>query len=240
MTKLMIPASLALASTWLLTACSTAPEEPATQADTGYYNDQAIYLRGAIGPDTVTAVRQLLQEREGITTLRVTAQHSDPLAAMQLGYLLQHNELALYIEDYCLDNCANYLFPAAAERQLSEHGYVAWSGGAREESFVYEWQSYILPGLRNFVTRYSDAWLRREARFYERIGITQDMNTYGFDPGVGCMQYGDYAGFYYDDASLLSLSLTVTIDTGPELTERYSDDYCRVDLTDRLRLVQPE
>ncbi len=214
-----------------LSGCSsTASVEPLSQV---FIDSNAIVLHGAADKDAVEALLQLATSHPNIKKFRVRSSGGDPMAAMDWGYYLHQHDFTLEVEDYCFDSCANYFFPAAYARKLQPNAVVAWSGGAMQESWGYQWQSYSLPGMRSVVSHYLNANLRRETRFYQRIMVYQKLTTYGFDSQVGCMNQGEYKGFYYTVADLLMLGIGRTSREGvnwEKTFSHYPSEYCLVKL----------
>ncbi|WP_113907335.1 hypothetical protein [Aliidiomarina celeris] len=216
-----------------LAGCSN---QQALEAESSTYvalEQDHFVIRGPIDMDATRKLTALFESNSSIRTLAISSDGGDPMAAMQLGYLLHRNQFTLEVEDYCLNSCANYVFTAAYERKLTADAIVAWSGGATEESWVQQWSFYILPGIRHVVEQYLDAFLRRETRYFDRINVDQQITAYGFDANVGCMQGGSYRGFYYDSADLLVMGVGRTSREGSSWVstfDHYPSDFCKVEL----------
>lgn len=219
-----------------LTACTSAPSTPAGSVELRH---EVIYLEGYLSHDLREQLQAVSNQHPHIAQLEVNSQRGDPMAAMQMGYFIQQRGLQVIVNEYCLEACANYLFTAAPARYVGATGVVAWNGGALEQSWVYQWQSYILPGVQNFVTRYADTYLRRETRFFQRINVDQHVTTYGFHPRIGCATEAQ-RGFFYSEADLLSMGVAPTYFADSSDTYAnylISQGFCQVDLVDRLLLI---
>jgi hypothetical protein len=217
-------------------ACSSAPAPPEGRVS---FQDRVINIDGHISAATLEELVRLTEANPDVRHLRVTSKRGDPMAAMQIGYLLQQKQFVIEVSDVCLEACANYLFTAAEERIVHDNALVAWSGGALDHSWIYQWRSYILPGLKSFVTLYADTYLRRETRFFQRINVDQHITVYGFDKNIGCVD-NSYRGFYYSAADLLSMGVGVTRfipEHGTQDFQITNSNYCRVDLSNRLLLI---
>lgn len=229
--KIIIKTCLVITALATLSACSSSPE--AKPEANVYIDDDTFVLDGATDKAAVESLFMLATNNPDIKRFRVRSAGGDPMAAMNWGYHLFKHEFSLIVEDYCLDSCANYFFPAAYERILQQNAVVAWSGGAKHENWVYQWQSYSLPGMRSVVSHYLNASLRRETRFYQRIMVYQNLTMFGFDKQVGCMDSGEYKGFYYTVADLLMLGVGRTSREGASWDKtfaHYPNDYCLVKL----------
>lgn len=217
-------------------ACSSPPASPEGRVT---LQDKVISIDGHLSAAILEELVQLTEANPDVRHLRVTSKRGDPMAAMQIGYLLQQKKFVIEVTDMCLEACANYLFTAAEERVVHANAVIAWSGGALEHSWIYQWRSYILPGLKNFATRYADTYLRRETRFFERINVDQHITVYGFDKNIGCVN-NSYRGFYYSAADILSMGVGATRfvpEYGKQDFQIADGSYCQVDLSNRLLLI---
>ncbi|EGN76330.1 hypothetical protein A28LD_0066 [Idiomarina sp. A28L] len=220
----------------LLSACSSSA--PDTGASIQIYSNH-FAIQGKITNSTVNRFEELVAEYPEITQLHISSETSDPMAAMQMGYLLQRNEFDLFVTDVCTQACANYIFTAAKTRTVEKGAVVAWSGGALEQSKFSDWTSTLFPGVGNFIAQNASAYLRRETRFFNRINVDQYITVYGFDQNIGCMTE-HYEGFYYSEADLLSMGLgpsTFAETDTSRVPNPNTDRYCQVDLSNRLLLI---
>ncbi|TRW49357.1 hypothetical protein FM042_00345 [Aliidiomarina halalkaliphila] len=218
-----------------ITGCST-PVEPEGLADI-YVDDGVVHYSGPLNTPSFNHLRELFEQDNPPRILAVNSVSGDPMAAMQIGYLLQRHQVTLRIRERCEGLCANYLFTAASVREVYPEALITWSGGALNQSVILQWESYILPGIRDFVTRYSDQYLRRETRFFERVSVDQHITIYGFHPRLGCM---DYERFNYSWPDLVSLGIGETRFVQHTYKDAFShadNDICRVDLSNRHLLL---
>ncbi|MGX5914537.1 hypothetical protein ACR0ST_07380 [Aliidiomarina sp. Khilg15.8] len=227
------------AATFLLSACSSTPDAPEdlAQIDT---DGSLLIIEGYINQATVDRIRQLSTDHE-FSRLRVNSPGGDPLANIQLGGWIHRRQLDIEIQEQCLHSCANYLFTAAKRKTIYPGAVVAWSGGALEESWTQQWQNYLIPGVRHVVEQYLDRFLRREIRFFERVGVDQRITVYGQDEEHGCMS-DDMQGFYYSVPDLLSMGVYDVNTPGRNWNEAFADygeQFCQVELgsqSDRIIL----
>lgn len=220
-----------------LSACSSQPV--VYHQDNLRVEGNRLILDGIISEATPPRFQQLVDENPNLQAFVVNSESGDPLAAIQLGYLLHRSELPLIVDGQCLGQCANYLFTAATHRTVTATSVVAWRGGAMSHSRVLPWRNYMLPGTRDFLTRYSDAYLRRETRFFERINVNQDITVLGFDERLDC-DVETMEGFYYSPAGLLALGLgATTFEQESEPFAHYPDNYCKVNLSNYFNFARP-
>ncbi|RUO38776.1 hypothetical protein CWE13_03835 [Aliidiomarina shirensis] len=196
-------------------------------------------IQGKVTNSTVEQLENLVADYPEVTELHISSETSDPMAAMQLGYILYRNAFDLRVTDICKQGCANYIFTAAKTRTVDEGAIVAWAGGALEQSRLSEWTSTLFPGVGDFIAQNANAYLRRETRFFNRINVDQYITVYGFDKNIGCMTE-QYQGFYYSEADLLSMGLgpsTFAETDTSRVPNPRTDRYCQVDLSNRLLLI---
>lgn len=225
-----------LASAMLLAACSTSSPPPPS-GDVSVADDE-ISIRGFISEVTVGQLRALTEGQQ-FSRVRVDVYDGDPQAAMQIAYFIHRHQLDLVVEGDCLGPCANYLFTAADTKYLEQDAVVAWFGGALAESWTQQNQGLLVPGIRHVAEQYMDAFLRREIRFFERIGVEQSITSYGYTEASGCNQ-ADYAGFYYSLPQLLRFGVADIYTASGDWRnafEHYPEQFCQIDLSSEHEII---
>ena len=225
-----------VAASVMLTGCSTR-FEPTTPSATVKVTAQELEIRGFIDESTIAQVRALGSNYD-FKRIRVDVEDGDPLATMQLGYFIHRRELDLVVDTLCLGACANYLFTAAKTKYLDHESIVAWSGGALSSSWTQQNQRYLVPGARFVAEQYMDAFLRRENRYFERIGVDQAVTQYGYEKASGC-QTGA-RGFYYKVPELLRFGIAdIEVARGDWKTafDHYPDTFCLVNLSREFEVI---
>lgn len=220
----------------ILSGCSTTAESPPRSA-TVKVTDQELEIRGFIDESTIAQVRALNSNYD-VSRIRVDVEGGDPLATMQLGYFIHRRELDLVVDTLCLGACANYLFTAAKTKYLSPESVVAWSGGALSSSWTQQNQRYLVPGARFVAEQYMDTFLRRENRYFERIGVDQAVTQYGYEEASGCSDAS--RGFYYSIPELLRFGIAdIQIARGNWQTafDHYPNTYCQVNLSREIDVI---
>ncbi|RUO21149.1 hypothetical protein CWE08_06050 [Aliidiomarina iranensis] len=223
-------------SVLFLAACSSPPPDDGAEVQV---SSNHFTIEGKVTRATVEQLDNLVGQYPEIKQLRISSDTSDPMAAMQLGYILYRNDFNLYVTGICKRACANYIFTAAKTRTVNEGAVVAWAGGALEQNKLSEWTSTLFPGVSNFIAQNANAYLRRETRFFNRINVDQYITVYGFDKNIGCMTE-QYQGFYYSEADLLSMGLgpVTFVDSNSNMAQMVGQGrYCQVDLSNRLLLI---
>lgn len=216
-----------------VSACSSTQSEPDNLAEVET-DGPLLIIDGYIDQSTVDRIRQLSVDHN-FSKVRVNSPGGDPLANIQLGGWIHRQELDIEVYEQCLHSCANYLFTAAQEKTIHPGAIVAWSGGALEESWTQQWQDYLIPGVRHVVEQYLDRFLRREIRFFERVGVDQRITVYGQEDESSCMS-DDMKGFYYSVPDLLSMGVydvNTPEQNWDEAFANYGEQFCQVELSSR-------
>lgn len=225
-----------VAASAVLSGCS-ARSEPTNPSASVKITEQELEIRGFIDESTIAQIRAL-QSNYDFTRIRVHVEDGDPLATMQLGYFIYRRELDLVVDTACLGACANYLFTAAKTKYLGPESIVAWSGGAMSSSWTQQNQRYLVPGARFVAEQYMDAFLRREIRYFERIGVAQAVTHYGYEEASGC-PLGS-RGFYYTVPELLRFGIAdIQLAHGDWRTafDHYPDTFCQVNLSREIDVI---
>lgn len=224
----------------LMTGCSSQPDDstPATSAADVKITDQELEIHGYIDEATLTKIRAL-STNYSFSRVRVKIEGGEPLATMQLGYFIHRRQLDLVVDQYCLGACANYLFTAAKTKYLGPESIVAWSNGARSSSWTQQNQRFLFPGARFVAEQYLDSFLRRENRFFERIGVDQAVTEYGYAQASGCS--APQQGFYYTIPELLRFGIANVVPAHGDWRtafDHYPDSFCRVDLSNEIDVIR--
>lgn len=223
-----------------VTACSSQPETSTSSISTASVKvtERELEIHGFIDEAAIDKIRAL-STNYSFERIRVNVEGGDPQATMQLGYFIHRRELDLVVEEYCLGACANYLFTAAKTKYLGPESIVAWSGGALSSSWTQQNQRFLFPGARFVAEQYLDSFLRREIRFFERIGVDQAITEYGYAPASGCTD--SQSGFYYTIPGLLRFGIVDVIPARGDWRtafDHYPDSYCRVDLSNEIDVIR--
>lgn len=121
------PASALLpAAVCVLSACSSLPADPAPEQRVDLAAARAIYH----GPIDWYGVHRLqsLAGSHRLKVLEIDSRGGDAEAAMALGSWIHRQGMNLEVSRLCLENCANYLFPAANKKLIQPGAIVAWQG----------------------------------------------------------------------------------------------------------------
>lgn len=107
---------------------------------------------------------------------------------LDLGDWVYRKGLDVRVGAYCLSSCANYVFTAAPRRTVSNVAVIGFHGGmssmtftlggerkARYDAMTKEQQEAFLADQRKDIAPV----LQRETAFFKKIGVRQDITTYG-------------------------------------------------------------
>ncbi|NIB44301.1 hypothetical protein HBA55_32190 [Pseudomaricurvus alkylphenolicus] len=137
-------------------------------------------------------------------------------AGMNLGLFVHDNALDVEVKEICASSCANYVFSAARKKYLHRDSILVWHGGAMSDAIpsVNELKIKIedeiisaskitnkerLAAYREFGFRYVSDLIPRETKFFNKIGVQQNITVTGFGylPSDKKPRKKQYAGFYY-------------------------------------------
>ena len=157
-----------------------------------------IHYDGPLTPEDVAAIHDLLAP--GVTRLRITSTGGEIGLGMDLAEIVLDHGLDVEIGDHCLSSCANYVFPAGRQKILGPHSLLGWHGGATQEMEIDDPEAAA--ALRDYIAR----MIPRETAFFHRIGVAQELTTYGQRP-----EFADHAGcigWTYSRATMQALGIT--------------------------------
>ncbi|MEX5747671.1 hypothetical protein [Massilia sp. X63] len=120
--------------------------------------------------------------------LVITSVGGDVEVGLDLGEWASAKGLDVRVPAYCLSSCANYVFTAGARKIVAHDAIVGFHGGLSSATFkiegdmkpVYdamtkEAQSAFLADVKKDF----QPTLERETTFFKRIGVRQEITTYG-------------------------------------------------------------
>lgn len=122
------------------------------------------------------------------TTLAIRSRGGDVVLGMELGEWVHAHRLNVKVMEFCLSSCANYVFSAGARKIVSSHAMVGFHGGLSSsrdpidatgikgyESLTDTQKADINAQLKQVFQLQAE----REAAFFNRVGVRQDLTTYG-------------------------------------------------------------
>jgi len=156
------------------------------------------------------------------------------IAGIQIGHFIHKNKLNIYVNNYCMSSCANYVFVAAKKKRLSPHALVVYHGGVLQANAEDNYETFRnyrnkkqvgIAGKESSVKR-GDPRIKKyfkcsnketcfdEMRtmvldFYAQLGVDPYITTYG-QQGHFLETYHSYRydGFYYDIETMKSMGVS--------------------------------
>lgn len=110
-------------------------------------------------------------------------------AGMDLGSWVRAHKLNVRVMEFCLSSCANYVFPAGIEKIVSNFAMIGYHGGpGKLEKLTLDESAQkiydALPpdqqkALMAEVASISQQGGRREAQYFEQLGVRADISSLG-------------------------------------------------------------
>ena len=160
--------------------------------------DATAVYRGAISAEnnagffarvSALPVRLLLIDSEG----------GDVAAAIELADWVHARQLDIAVTGVCLSSCANYVFPAARQKEIRPGAIVAWHGNYHHLAHTGQWRDDVVLRMqrdgedRQTATRYVQSQVARlvalERDFFDRIGVDEQVCWIGKQPPYNVADY---------------------------------------------------
>ena len=131
-----------------------------------------------------------------------------------LGNIVYDHGLKVEVTDYCLSSCANYVFSAARQHRISNHAVIGYHGGTsgmeqQTRSFIEALPENEQDPTRLNLEKYMKSAINREKKFFEKIGVNQQITTLGQSPKYEALaEKEDYSGWYYSLEGLTALGVS--------------------------------
>ncbi|MDO6712789.1 hypothetical protein Q4567_18795 [Aliiglaciecola sp. 2_MG-2023] len=139
----------------------------------GIQNDVLVY-EGTITKSSNLAIFQAFEKaKEKPKRLIISSPGGDVGAGMELGEWIHSNKLNIEIKNLCLSSCANYVLPAGHIKYLHKDSILMWHGSAWQK----KWDT--TDSDESFYASYLPKMRKREAAFYNRIGVDNLITVYG-------------------------------------------------------------
>ena len=161
----------------------------------------SLLYTGLITPEAVARARGLLEASPQVGEVVINSAGGDVEAGMDFGEAIHERGLDVRVVDgLCMSSCANYVFPAARRKTIEPGSLVLWHGsmlqqglaGSIDFSRAEEQLGRPLTGFerwrgRRAVRSFVRAAGRRQAGFYDRIGVDATITVIGQRQGCGCI-----------------------------------------------------
>ncbi|MGL6115563.1 MAG: hypothetical protein ACRC1R_11150 [Cetobacterium sp.] len=111
---------------------------------------------------------------------------------IDLGEWVYDNKIDIYVKNYAFSSMANYVVPAGKNIFLYKNSMIGWHGGATQIPSNI-WESFIEKIL---LKKYMEKTRIREEKFFNKIGVKQEITTYGQKEQFKKYE-NDYIGWTY-------------------------------------------
>lgn len=126
---------------------------------------------------TMSTVRSFIQSNATCppSWMTVTSFGGEVEAAMVLGDWIFRNHINIRIPFICMSSCANYVFPAAPQKEIGPGGLVVWHGSVRQKDF----RAFMADYERIQAADQDDPFLSENSPKYQSLRrITQIQDDY--------------------------------------------------------------
>lgn len=166
---------------------------------------------GKLSADANARLFALFQSQETKPTiLSIRSPGGNTDLGMELGKWVHQNHLDVKVMEVCFSSCANYVFPAARRKIVSNFAVVGYHGGLGSTTFqvdaATEAMLAALPAGEQTRTRasilesgrqYAASQLAREQKFFAMIGVQQKITTLGQAEKYAGTMPENALGWYY-------------------------------------------
>ncbi|WP_409266336.1 hypothetical protein [Massilia sp. BHUDP2] len=141
-------------------------------------------------------------------------------AGIELGRWVHAQGLTVKVMEYCFSSCANYVFPAAPRKVVSNFAVVGYHGGLSSMSFQLDGEQEAmlktLPAgqrealrarLEQAVREAAAPQAAEEARYFALIGVQQRITTLGQSPAHAQLETEQSVGWTYSIADFAKLGV---------------------------------
>ncbi len=141
-------------------------------------------------------------------------------AGIELGRWVHAQGLTVKVMEYCFSSCANYVFPAAPRKIVSNFAVVGYHGGLSSMSFQLDGEQEAmlktLPAgqrealrakLEQAVREAAAPQAAEEARYFALIGVEQRITTLGQSPAHAQAETEQSVGWTYSIADFAKLGV---------------------------------
>lgn len=180
------------ASVVLLSFLAASPGVPAAETTQVYLDNGELHYVGYLDEN---ANQRLFALYEGLadkpTVLSIRSKGGEVNTGMALGRWVRERRLDIKVMEFCLSSCANYVFPAAQRKTVSNFAVIGYHGGpsSGKVGFSETLQKMIdamPPAERKaFVDDlYKDIHAdgEKERAFLRSLGVREDLSTLGQQP----------------------------------------------------------
>jgi hypothetical protein len=134
-----------------------------------------------------------------VQRLLLDSRGGDVAAAIVLADWVHARQLDVVVTGVCLSSCANYVFPAARQKEIRPGAIVAWHGNYHHLAHTGLWRDDVELRMQRdgedeqTATRYVQSQVARlvelEREFFKRIGVDEQVCWIGKQPPYNVADY---------------------------------------------------
>lgn len=195
-----------------------APLESSTQV---FIDNGELNYFGSLSADANQRAFDLFSKarpRPAVLSIRSTGGVTD--AGIELGRWVHAQGLTVKVMEFCFSSCANYVFPAARRKVVSNFAVIGYHGGLSSTSFELddeqeamlktlpaEQRDALRAKLQQEVLKAVAPQAEEERRFFELIGVQQRLTTLGQSPRHAHARTEKSVGWTYSIADFAKLGV---------------------------------
>ncbi|GAD80154.1 hypothetical protein [Vibrio ezurae] len=186
--------------------------------------DTLVYDGMISGEAVLEALRAVRESNTQVKKLAITSQGGDMSAGIELGFFIKEHNWDVEVRELCFSACANYVLPAAKSVTIDANSLLGWHGGAMQPDEL--WAHSIPKSSRAVFMDYIAMLREKETRFFDTVGVDQNITTYGQTTKNSCQLAQKTDGWYYSVEDLKRMGIkNITIKGDGLLSEiEYAND----------------
>jgi len=164
----------------------------------GAAGDTTAVYRGAISAENNAGFFARVANQP-LQRLLIDSGGGDVAAAIELADWVHARQLDLTVTGVCLSSCANYVFPAARQKEIRPGAIVAWHGNYHHLAQTGKWRDDVVLRMQRdgedeqTATRHVLSQVARlvalERDFFARIGVDEQVCWIGKQPPYSVADY---------------------------------------------------
>ncbi|NNV46421.1 hypothetical protein GTF97_12415 [Roseobacter sp. HKCCD8767] len=210
-----------------------------------------MYFFGAISIASQDAFLDFIaaEDTSRVRTFVINSLGGDTHSGRVIGRWIHQQDLTVTVDAICFSSCANYIFPAGADRIIRADSFVGWHGSETQYDVIAEslpgqsgddleraaLRAALIPALPEGATgeiieqaidqqiAIANASRTEEAEFFETIGIGPEFTLHAMRHGnLDAWRASGLAGWTYtlEDMNRLGLGPVTFLGEGPYETSR--------------------
>jgi len=180
------------ASVVLLSFLAASSSVPAAETTQVYLDNGELHYVGYLDEN---ANKRLFALYEGLadkpTVLSIRSKGGEVNTGMALGRWVRDRQLDIKVMEFCLSSCANYVFPAAHRKTVSNFAMIGYHGGpssgkvgfsASLQKMLDAMQPAERKAFMDDLYKGINADGERERAYLRSLGVREDLSTLGQQP----------------------------------------------------------